>query len=488
LAQARRSRSQSARLRAGPPAAVAEFVPIDLAINMKSGLWASTSILIASTFPLESAAFLGSYGPFDWPEVEIVPGGPLRHGPNGTRPKIMDTFSSNILVEGAGPMAFPKTNGTLVYDAPSHRYALLAEYEFPAFDHVRQNMSRIAVGDTMMMAIRHGCMNWTGLGMAFDSLFQVFVSVANYTGKSEVRGRSCDMWTISGQKMVGKVSNNMTLCIDGDKPLEMRRSDMIITLLDFSPRIDPSSFDAPPQCLTTPAPCGDGKIVNQTVFLAHPRKVFNISGQDVADSKGDAVFLCEDRFMWQAGGYELFSAFEITMVRNYTFYANYPPPGGRGFGGDQFHVGREAPLFVGDHWGQCEDDAHWHQRLGQWLSLPPAGQCIGERKSLGEDCMWRIERRVATVEMDCVMRERNFLDQCKDAKAPFTEVEQILLNSLATEDAAQGGCPRFREPECQSHPACSQQEGDCCPRADGSMHECCNAAASPDYAVESILI
>ena len=48
------------------------------------------------------------------------------------------------------------------------------------------------------------------------------------------------------------------------------------------------------------------------------RTNYNISDQDVADAKGDAVFLCFDMGMAKAGGYELLSAFELTIIRNFT--------------------------------------------------------------------------------------------------------------------------------------------------------------------------
>jgi len=398
-------------------------------------------------------------------------------------PKIMRQFTSNATFEGLGPQAFPATNGTLVYDALGERYVMAAIIEYPAFDHAQLNMTRLASNSTMHMRFNEGCVNFTIPGMAFLTLFEIFSYYGKYNGTSKVMGRPCDMWVIN---MPGEVQS---LCIDGDKPLQLVRDDLKMTLHDFVPEVEESLLAVPECCKFVPAPCGDGEIINQTVYLAHPASLYNISGQDVADSKGDAVFLCRDSYMAKAGHYDLLSAFELSIVRNFSQYTNFPPPGGHGFGGDGFHVGREAPLFTGKHWGQCEDDAYYHHRIGQWFSLPPAGQCIEGRNHIGKDCTWRIERRIATVQMSCLLEDRNFTTKCIGAVAPFLEVEQTLLNTIASEDPSQGGCPRVHEPECSVHKACGSSAGDCCPRADGYMMPCCSeSAAEGKNFFESLLV
>eukprot|EP00971_Amphidinium_carterae_P324151 6441821-Amphidinium_carterae.1 len=267
--------------------------------------------------------------------------------------------------------------------------------------------------------MQEGCMNNPVPG--FASLFDMFVRLANYSGRSKVGGIDCDLWTIVVPHSASIFGGNASLCVAGDKPLELVTAVQTLTFSDFSPEVNKSKLEVPDVCNTVPAPCGDGVISKMPVYLAHPRKNYNISGQDVADAKGEAVFLCEDKFMWSVGGYELISMFELSYVRKFSQYTNYPPPGGRGFGGDQFHIGRETPLSVGKHWGQCEDDADWFQRIGQWLSLPPAGQCIGSRQQLGQECTWRISRRVVTIEMTCLMQQRSVSKLCEGAVAPFAE-------------------------------------------------------------------
>merc|ERR1719401_1532543 len=139
----------------------------------------------------------------------------------------------------------------------------------------------------------------------------------------------------------------MTACVSGDEPVYLLRSTMMMYFEDFHRSVDPEDN-------------------------------YNISGQDVADAKGDAVFLCTDKMMWTIGNYKYLSVFELSVLDTYAQYTNFPPPGNRGFGGDGFHIGRETPVGVGQHGGQCDDDADLWKSLGIWYSLPQGGQCIND--------------------------------------------------------------------------------------------------------------
>jgi len=141
----------------------------------------------------------------------------------------------------------------------------------------------------------------------------------------------------------------------------------------------PPGYACESEQLGSPKPCGSGKIVKKTIYVAHPENNYNISGQDVANAKGDAVFICTDKRMWTIGNYKLLSMFELSWVESYSQYTNFPPPGNRGFGGDGYHIGRETPMSIGRHGGQCEDDADLLEKLGSWFSLPRGGQCINDR-------------------------------------------------------------------------------------------------------------
>merc|ERR1712187_704156 len=267
----------------------------------------------------------------------------------------------------------------------------------------------------------------------------------------------------------------LTACVSGDEPVYLLRATMMMYFEDFRRSADPDRFQVPRECKEESKPCGSNAIVKKTIYVAHPEDNYNISGQDVADAKGDAVFLCTDKMMWTIGNYKLLSAFDLSVLDMYSQYTNFPPPGNRGFGGDGYHIGRETPIGIGQHGGQCDDDADLWKSLGVWYSLPQGGQCINEEEQIGVNCSWRIERRVNTITMDCLFHQQGFLQKCDHAEAPFNDVTESLLKSLASEDIAQGGCPSLKAPLCKEHPACAHLDGDCCPHQDGTMLDCCNA-------------
>merc|ERR1712187_663013 len=269
----------------------------------------------------------------------------------------------------------------------------------------------------------------------------------------------------------------LTACVSGDEPVYLLRATMMMYFEDFRRSADPDRFQVPRECKEESKPCGSNAIVKKTIYVAHPEDNYNISGQDVADAKGDAVFLCTDKMMWTIGNYKLLSSFEVSLVGTYSQYTNFPPPGNRGFGGDGYHVGRESPIGVGRHGGQCEDDANLRAQLGTWYSLPRGGQCISDDYHLGVNCTWRIERRLNTIKMDCLFHQQEFLEKCNRAAAPFVEVTETLLEAVASP----GACPSVATAMCQKHPACAHLKGDCCPHHDGTMLECCNAH-NPSFA------
>jgi len=244
---------------------------------------------------------------------------------------------------------------------------------------------------------------------------------------------------------------------------------------DFQRSADQTKLQIPSACTSGESrKCGSAKIAKKTIYVAHPTDNFNISGQDVADAKGDAVFLCTDKLMWTIGNYKYLSAFDLSVMDTYSQYTNFPPPGNKGFGGDGYHVGRESAVGIGRHGGQCEDDADWRAKIGTWYSLPRGGQCLDAQDKLGENCTWRIDRRVNTIEMDCLFNKQGMLDKCNATMAPFDDVTNVLLKSLASEEITQGGCPSIKSPMCKEHPACAHLNGDCCPHQDGTMLDCCN--------------
>lgn len=400
----------------------------------------------------------------------------------GKGPTVLSRFTATVQQAHGLPFApnSSLSNGTLVYDADIRRFSMeysakLGSFGPDATFHTRQ----VAVGGSMSSVTNGQCVNTSG-PMAqggFDGLFG-WLALATLVGHDSVQGVTCDVWNFTHP------GGQSSLCIAGEVPLYLAdtwRGKMLFS--DIKRTVNRSELEVPDLCMVPPRLCGNGSIAKQTIYVAHPRDNYNISGQDVADLRGDAVFLCQDKMMWKMGGYHLFSAFELDLVHTFGQYTNFPPPGGFGFGGDGFHVGRETPLGIGRHGGQCEDDADWQAKLGQWLSLPTGSQCLLESQVLGEDCLWRVARRIKTIEMACLFDQHHFLDKCAKSQPPFDDVTEVLMRALNSDNATHGGCPKVTAPQCSIHPSCAHLTGDCCPHQDGKMLECCFEPSSSTAAI-----
>lgn len=184
--------------------------------------------------------------------------------------------------------------------------------------------------------------------------------------------------------------------------------------------------------------------------------------------------------MWVAGGYSLFSAFEVSWIEKFGQYANCPPDptsptGARCTGGDDFHVGRSSAFLLGERQGQCDGDAEeFFKRVGIWYSMPVNGECK-DGQSPGEgSCSWKVERRVKTIDMACLFDDFGLEEVCQNTTAPFTDVTLALINALDSDSKAEGGCPPVEPPaSCAANPGCAGLLGNCCPADDGMQLACC---------------
>lgn len=267
---------------------------------------------------------------------------------------------------------------------------------------------------------------------------------ATRIGHNVWENRTCEKWY--------HAKSNAILCMTGDIPVYM---DVDYAFANFSKlmrytfgadyvrTVAPAKLEVPARCTGPPILCGSGAVETMQFYVFHPRQYFNISGQDVADARGEAGYLCGDS-LWKAEDYELASLYEVSVLQTFGQYANcnyYNPS--FCYGGDGFHVGREGGGGYGSkHAGQCDEDALFWANYGTWYSLPPEGLCTTSSQHIGVDCSWRIERRVKTFEMSCLFDpQHGFQDKCVAARPPLSDVTSFLLEAFASEDPAQGGCP-----------------------------------------------
>lgn len=276
-----------------------------------------------------------------------------------------------------------------------------------------------------------------------------WVKNASHLGQDTWQNRSCEKWQ--------EAASNNTICLHGDMPVYVEVDSFFANYkdrtrftfgADYNRTVEPERLQIPPPCTEPPLACGNGTVELMRFYVFHPRDQFNISGQDVADARGDADYLCTD-YPWldreKIESYALASVYEVSVVQKFAQYANcyyYSPS--FCYGGDDFHIGRESADGRGNHSGQCEEDgetALW-ERIGIWYSLPQGGLCEDASEQIGRDCTWRIERRVKTFEMSCLAdAQHGFQAQCNVTKPPFNDVTALLLKAFASEDPAEGGCP-----------------------------------------------
>ncbi len=233
--------------------------------------------------------------------------------------------------------------------------------------------------------------------------------------------------------------------------------------VDFLPAPDPfaaATFTVPYSCLLPPKRCTAPRTpTTHTVYLAHPPynvSKYNVADQDVADARGDAVFVCGDVLSGDAAmqDYQLISRYEIEVDPRWGEYAlcnGYGPASPGCFGRERLKVGREASYGVGPRGLQCAATSP----AGWWYSLPQLGECapgatVGGRTAAGASrgCTWRVTRRIKTVDIRCVFRDAGMAAACRadmaepDADVPlYARSEVVLARALEVADATCADVP-----------------------------------------------
>jgi hypothetical protein len=401
-----------------------------------------------------------------------------------TGPSIAPQFSADIDYEMQDDSSFPAKilASSIMYDSTLLRSRSHIVQQVPQLgDDAIINMSQFAYSNDTIMTVQNGqCLSASGssAGGGFFAQFG-WLALADHVGSTSVAGRICDLYNYTVPAVA-----SLSICLDGDEPIQMNITQssysQVQTYRNFRRETDAATLAPPTICDGPPEACGSGNITKRTLYIFHPDNNFNMAGQDVADLLGDATFLCSDKFMWVAGGYSLFSAFEVSWLEKFGQYANCPPDptsptGARCMGGDDFHIGRSTAFLMGDNQGQCDGDApQFYERLGVWYSMPVNGECK-DGQELGKDCTWKVERRVKTLDMGCLFDKFGLDKLCDNASAPFTNVALSLIKAIDSESTSEGGCPPVEPPSsCAANPGCAGLQGDCCPAADGVRLACCS--------------
>jgi len=204
--------------------------------------------------------------------------------------------------------------------------------------------------------------------------------------------------------------------------------------LEFNAGEVPAEYLQPQaSCFAPASKCANGDVQTLQMVVAQPpytTSKYDIANQDTADWLGDTVFTCLDVESGHTSEdqYGVVSLFEVQVDTRWGEYSQCNGYPGQCFGREHVAVGREASLGVKPNSGQC-DPGH-NLDVGNWYSMPDAGQCTANQ-TVGKDCTWRVVRRVKTVEIKCLFGKMGMLEACKaDATVPFTKAVTIMKTAL----------------------------------------------------------
>jgi len=295
-----------------------------------------------------------------------------------------------------------------------------------------------------------------------------------------VAGRACNLWNLRSA-----TASYISLCADGNAPVSLNVSLVMNKsgigpktfnmIYEFGKLTDGSEvsellFEKPHICDALVPPCENGvglEPVPLEVYVFHPAMAaidYNIEDQNVADLAGDAVFICMDCLQENRSfvdlNFTLISRWSLEVSPAFGQYAlcnGYPntkPPGPSCIGGDPRLVGKEAPSFAGDGEGRCTVEG----LLGFWYSLPKGGRCqTGQRPSKaagGSGCTWSIQKRLKTIEQACLLKDHDYLSNCKAdvlERKGFSRSMKALQAAFASEDPSIGGCADVGGPGITEH-------------------------------------
>ncbi|CAE7203246.1 CFAP99 [Symbiodinium sp. CCMP2456] len=382
----------------------------------------------------------------------------------------------------AAQMTFVSTDSGYPAKGPGF-FAQAVDLKAMRMETIRPFLGKIKGMDTNLTMLSIGNHSWdlTGFNQPMCRVLPMFgtqrfhdmfawaanPALSEYVGPHVVAGHSCDLWRFR----FGSKTLNQTLCADGNIPVELVISinnssgttvKKMLASYQFSQvtsQVDQTLLEKPSICESLVPPCENGRDVEPVTvdaYVFHPGISaidYNIEDQNVADLRGDALFICMDCLQNQSSfidhNYTRISRYTLQMSPAFGQYAlcnGYPdtvPPGPECVGGDPRLVGKEAPFFAGDGENRCSADSS----IGFWYGLPKAGHCsAGEvpKKSAWESgCTWSILKRHKTIKQTCLLNDHHYLTFCqadfKEGKG-FPRSEAALLAAFSSEDPSKGGC------------------------------------------------
>eukprot|EP01060_Flectonema_neradi_P010338 TRINITY_DN17435_c0_g1_i2.p1 TRINITY_DN17435_c0_g1~~TRINITY_DN17435_c0_g1_i2.p1 ORF type:complete len:399 (+),score=83.38 TRINITY_DN17435_c0_g1_i2:563-1759(+) len=377
-------------------------------------------------------------------------------------PKVPDAFSAISQME-ISPPSSAKFSGPYWYDLDNQRECIKINTIAPEApkDTIGTPGQWSNVTEFIMKSgVYYGVNGLTRLIIPetkFPNQFE-FVALSRYNGTEMVDGRNCTVWNFHPDNKtfmryyaevgtdipVGIFSNVTSKGLPGQPPSQSVTLTTFKNVVTDRSKIDFSVFkefnlteiNNPPACRPKNSP---PVVQDMEMYIFHPSKNWNISGQDVADLVGDTFFVCADSTNTDRDHYQYISKYSISMNTNWGQYRmcnDYPPTC---VGAEDFLIGREASEGLGPvQSGQCSDNTE----TGSWLSLPEKGECQGSDTPASGKCTWKINKRIKTIDGKCMLG-RGLVDACKvDQRLPFPTASKIFYSSFDDQD----GCPAINPP------------------------------------------
>ncbi|EDQ88937.1 uncharacterized protein MONBRDRAFT_25666 [Monosiga brevicollis MX1] len=286
------------------------------------------------------------------------------------------------------------------------------------------------------------------LGTKFAPVFSFVQSPATtYQGSKTVNGRDCDVWGLTTAQANLSVCTQNSVLVEFISESQVSTTHYMTRMLfgdDFNPsKPTPAELAVPEACFEPPVVCNATNLTAETmdVYAFQPKnQTGNIVDQDVADLRGDTVFVCFDLLSNNTANdhYAVVTNYKINVIPKWGLYREcngYPP---YCIGDAMVEVGRESSISKGPLRGQCEPNLDY----GSWLSMPSMGYCQDGPLDLAKNCSWQVASVGKTISGACLIENPAFLQACSQiVNGSIDAAVDLFKAAFDSEDPSKNGCP-----------------------------------------------
>eukprot|EP01095_Lingulamoeba_sp_RSL-Kostka_P008982 TRINITY_DN3064_c0_g1_i1.p1 TRINITY_DN3064_c0_g1~~TRINITY_DN3064_c0_g1_i1.p1 ORF type:complete len:431 (-),score=118.52 TRINITY_DN3064_c0_g1_i1:1085-2335(-) len=347
------------------------------------------------------------------------------------RPEIYSQFTSSILqTQITSAIHYSDQPGYYFYDEPNSRYRinLILGQIFDVPIGIETKEDFIALEDSFYFTYNDVCRP-IGFGAKFSPIFEA-TKYADFIGNTTIRGRPVSHWqfleegTVQEDFYVSQSDPNQIVVLS--TYLEQTNQNTTIYFgKDFKAVVpNPSKFEVPFTCNKNFTCPSQGTLTSQMIRF-HSSSDYSLANHNVADIRGDTVFLCLTLVPNVHQVDTLISNYTVQYDSSFSQYAFCNA--GFCFGSTNSRsVGREASIGEKVHTGQCINNTY----EGSWYSLTKRGEC-SSNQNIGENgCAWKTIQREKTISSDC-LKTYNFVEACNtDATFPFNLAYGSLLKAF----------------------------------------------------------